>query len=106
MHAFDRLTVLNFSFGQSRNAPPDAVRIIFFSPPGGKPCRHWKIALCSESAGSILTLYVFNRGTTTGPPAMRVSLLASAMSLPALMAATVGNKPAHPTIPTQIMLPY
>ena len=51
------------------------------------------IPLCSESAGSILTLCFASNGTTTGPPAIRVSLLARAISLPALMAATVGSKP-------------
>ena len=34
---------------------PEAVRMILLSAPGGKPCRDWKMALCSESAGSMLT---------------------------------------------------
>ena len=38
-------------------------------------------------------------GRMTGPPAMRVSLLASAMRLPSLMASMVGSRPAQPTIP-------
>eukprot|EP00614_Pseudopedinella_elastica_P038414 CAMPEP_0181270916 /NCGR_PEP_ID=MMETSP1097-20121128/7080_1 /TAXON_ID=35684 /ORGANISM="Pseudopedinella elastica, Strain CCMP716" /LENGTH=56 /DNA_ID=CAMNT_0023371225 /DNA_START=8 /DNA_END=174 /DNA_ORIENTATION=- len=35
----------------------------------------------------------------TGPPAMRVSLLASAILLPFLIASMVGSKPAQPTMP-------
>lgn len=50
----------------------------------------WNIAECSESAGRILTLCLWARGRTKGPPAIRVSLLAKAMSFPASIAATVG----------------
>lgn len=42
------------------------------------------------------------KGKTKGPPAMRVSLFARQMSLPALMAATVGWSPAQPTIPVTV----
>ena len=35
----------------------------------------------------------------TGPPDMRVSLFANAMSFPALIASIVGRSPAAPTIP-------
>ena len=40
-----------------------------------------------------------SRGRITGPPAMRVSLLASAKRLPFLMASMVGSSPAQPTMP-------
>jgi hypothetical protein len=37
------------------------------------------MALCSLSAGVMVTPYCCRSGKITGPPAMRVSLLASAM---------------------------
>mmetsp|Transcript_55482 Transcript_55482/g.131754 ORF Transcript_55482/g.131754 Transcript_55482/m.131754 type:complete len:202 (+) Transcript_55482:590-1195(+) len=83
----------------SRNAPPDAVRMTRLRPPGGTPCSDWKMAECSESAGVILTPYFLRSGRMTGPPEMSVSLFASAISLPASIAATVGSSPAHPTMP-------
>lgn len=48
------------------------------------------MAECSESAGRIFILCFWARGRTKGPPAIRVSLLAKAMSFPASIAATVG----------------
>ena len=45
LRASATLTSLNLSIGQSRKAPPDAVRIIRFRAPGGNPCKHWKIAV-------------------------------------------------------------
>lgn len=57
------------------------------------------MAECSESAGRMCTPCFLASGSTKGPPAMRVSLLARQMSLPASMAATVGRSPAHPTMP-------
>ena len=41
----------------------------------------------------------FKAGITTDPAAINVSLLASAIFLPALIADIVGISPAHPTIP-------
>ncbi|CAI8251437.1 MAG: Uncharacterised protein [Prochlorococcus marinus str. MIT 9313] len=96
---------------QSRKAPPDAVSWMWRSPgvgtpvdrrafsAQGVPCRHWKMAECSESAGSSLLPLRFNSGSTTGAAAIRVSLLARARSLPALIAASVGSSPAQPTMP-------
>jgi hypothetical protein len=49
----------------------------------------WKIALCSLSAGRMFTPYSAARGSTNGPPAISVSLLARQMSFLALIAATV-----------------
>mmetsp|Transcript_20090 Transcript_20090/g.64698 ORF Transcript_20090/g.64698 Transcript_20090/m.64698 type:complete len:259 (+) Transcript_20090:960-1736(+) len=87
---------------KSRKAPPEAVNMILRRLPGGQPCKHWKIAECSESAGVIETPYSSTSGKIAGPPAMRVSLLAKAMSFPASIASTVGSKPAHPTTPVTI----
>mmetsp|Transcript_33644 Transcript_33644/g.43190 ORF Transcript_33644/g.43190 Transcript_33644/m.43190 type:complete len:230 (-) Transcript_33644:252-941(-) len=87
------------STSQSRKAPPEAVRMIRRRAPGGKPWRDWKMALCSESAGIMVDPYSSSRGRMMGPPAIRVSLLARAISLPPLMASMVGRRPAHPTIP-------
>mmetsp|Transcript_32753 Transcript_32753/g.64896 ORF Transcript_32753/g.64896 Transcript_32753/m.64896 type:complete len:326 (-) Transcript_32753:120-1097(-) len=87
------------SFVRSLKAPPLAVRMTLLSPPSGTPCRHWKIALCSLSAGSMLTPCFSTSGSITGPPLISVSLLASAMSLPSLIASMVGSRPAAPTIP-------
>mmetsp|Transcript_48526 Transcript_48526/g.103269 ORF Transcript_48526/g.103269 Transcript_48526/m.103269 type:complete len:328 (+) Transcript_48526:761-1744(+) len=87
------------SFVRSLNAPPLAVSMILLSPPGGTPCRHWKMALCSESAGSILIPCFSTRGLMTGPPDMSVSLFARAMSFPSLIASMVGRRPAAPTMP-------
>ena len=41
------------------------------------------------------------RGSTAGPPAIRVSLFARAMVFFFLIASTVGSSPAHPTIPSK-----
>mmetsp|Transcript_28994 Transcript_28994/g.47873 ORF Transcript_28994/g.47873 Transcript_28994/m.47873 type:complete len:235 (+) Transcript_28994:417-1121(+) len=57
------------------------------------------MALCSESAGNMLTPYFSTSGRITGPPLIRVSLLARAMSLPSLIASIVGLRPAAPTMP-------
>mmetsp|Transcript_9984 Transcript_9984/g.31281 ORF Transcript_9984/g.31281 Transcript_9984/m.31281 type:complete len:213 (+) Transcript_9984:663-1301(+) len=92
---------MNFisSSPKSRKAPPEAVRMMRRSPPSGRPWMHWKSAECSLSAGRILTPCFSMSGTMCGPPAMSVSLLARQMSLPALMASTVGCSPAQPTMP-------
>ena len=42
--------------------------------------------------------YFFARGIIICPATTRVSLFASAISLPALIASIVGNNPANPTI--------
>ena len=60
---------------------------------------HWNMAECSESAGRMWTPYCAASGSTYGPPAISVSLFARQISLPALMAATVGCRPAQPTMP-------
>lgn len=46
------------------------------------------------------TPYSLRRGSTAGPPAIRVSLFASAMVFFFLIASTVGSSPAQPTMPS------
>ena len=87
----------SFSFGHSRNGPPDAVRMIRWTSLRLCPARHWKIALCSESTGRSGTLCSRAAAVIRAPAITRVSLLASAMGLPAWMAAIVGRSPAPPT---------
>mmetsp|Transcript_20478 Transcript_20478/g.50900 ORF Transcript_20478/g.50900 Transcript_20478/m.50900 type:complete len:314 (+) Transcript_20478:768-1709(+) len=87
------------SLDKSRKAPPEAVRMTRRKPPSGTPCRHWKMALCSLSAGSMLMPCSLTRGLMTGPPLMSVSLFARAMSFFNLIASMVGWSPAAPTIP-------
>ena len=99
------------SGAQSRKAPPLAVSWMRRRPgvgwpvlrravsAQGVPCRHWKMAECSESAGSRREPLFSSSGSTTGPAAIKVSLLARARSLPARTAARVGRRPAQPTIP-------
>ena len=82
---------------QVLNGPPEAVRWIFLILLPDAPIRHWKIAECSESTGRIAALYFSARAITIGPAATRVSLFASAMVLPALMAEIVGIRPLNPT---------
>ena len=57
------------------------------------------MAECSESAGSNRLPLSFSSGRTTGPAAIKVSLFANAISLPAFIAESVGSRPAQPTIP-------
>mmetsp|Transcript_6701 Transcript_6701/g.19622 ORF Transcript_6701/g.19622 Transcript_6701/m.19622 type:complete len:233 (-) Transcript_6701:318-1016(-) len=100
--ASETLAVFSLSTSQSLNAPPEAVRMILLSPPSGSPWMHWNSALCSLSAGRMWIPCSLARGRTKGPPAIRVSLFARQMSLPALIAATVGWRPAHPTMPVTV----
>ena len=43
------LTSFSFSTGQSRKAPPEAVRIMRRRPPSGSPWMHWKMACACAS---------------------------------------------------------
>lgn len=47
------------------------------------------------------TPYSLRRGSTAGPPAIRVSLFARAIVFLVLIASTVGRSPAQPTIPSR-----
>ena len=70
------------------------------------PFNAWKIALCSLSTGRIRTPYCSASGMMICPAVTKVSLLASAISLPALIPSIVGRIPIIPTIAvTRICVP-
>ena len=99
-NACSTVTFSSSSAGVCLNGPPDAVRIrreTSFSPPRW-PSRHWKIALCSLSTGKTFTPFFAAALITSSPAMTRISLLATARSLPASMAASAGCSPAVPTI--------
>ena len=91
-------TLVSCSFVNPRNGPPDAVRRICLILSFGSPFKDWKIALCSLSTGKIFTPCFFASGIMICPAVTSVSLLASAISLPASIAAIVGRIPIIPTI--------
>ena len=97
-NASSRRTSFSLSLFQPRNGPPEAVSRILRIRPLLSPFRHWKIALCSLSTGRICTPFSFARGMMRWPAVTNVSLFASAMSFPALMASMVGKIPIIPTI--------
>src|SRR5574337_907468 len=80
-----------------RNGPPEAVRTMRRTGARLWPWRHWKTALCSESTGRSATLRARAAPVMRRPAMTSVSLLASAMFLPAWIAAIVGSSPAAPT---------
>ena len=67
------------------------------SPRSRQPWRHWKMAECSLSTGTISTPRRRAAAITSSPAQTRVSLLARATRLPASMAARVGRRPTIPT---------
>ena len=79
------------------NGPPEAVNIILCISLLQYPLKLWKIALCSESTGSILTPFSLAFFITISPATTRVSLLAKAISFFASIAAMVGFSPIIPT---------
>ena len=81
-----------------RKGPPDAVIRSLCTSSLCSPFRDWKIALCSLSTGRIFTPYSSAIGMIRCPAVTRVSLFASAMSLPARIASIVGRIPSIPTI--------
>ena len=95
--ACSRVTFFISSAVLPKNGPPDAVRMIFASRLPCAACAHWKIAECSESTGRILTPFSRAARITSSPAHTSVSLFASAMSLPASIAASVGSRPTMPT---------
>ena len=62
------------------------------------PCKDWKIAECSLSTGRMETPFCFANGIIICPAVTSVSLFASAISLPASIAAIVGRTPSIPTM--------
>ena len=79
-----------------RKGPPDAVRTTRSTRSGSCPARHWCTAQCSLSTGRISTPWRFAAAMTISPAMTRISLLASAMVLPASIARSVGTSPALP----------
>ena len=92
------VTPANSSIGVVRKGPPEAVRRILSMALPSSPTKHWKIALCSLSTGRIGARCFTASSVMSSPATTSVSLLASAMVLPASMAATVGRSPAKPTM--------
>ena len=93
------LTVIfsNSCFFFPLKAPPEAVSKIFFILLWYSPCKHWNIAECSLSTGSIGTLFSFARRVIKSPATTSVSLLDKAMVFFAFIAERVGFNPAKPT---------
>ena len=79
-----------------RKGPPEPVSRIFFSSPFFLPIRHWKMAECSLSTGTISAPWVFAAAMTSSPAQTSVSLLARAMRFFARMASSVGRRPIAP----------
>ena len=92
------VTDFNSSALLPKKGPPEQVkisrRISRFSP---APMRHWKIAECSESTGTISAPYFFASAMTSSPAQTRVSLLARPMRFFRRMASSVGFRPSIPT---------
>ena len=79
-----------------RKGPPEPVSRILCSSPFPLPVRHWKMAECSESTGTISAPFSFARAMTRSPAQTSVSLLARAMRFFASIAASVGRRPTAP----------
>jgi hypothetical protein len=89
--------------GVWRKGPPEAVSKIRRTPtalrPRAKSCgMHWKIALCSLSIGSSTEPLLRTACMNSAPDITSASLLASRIFLPASTAASVGRRPAAPTM--------
>ena len=97
------VTCSNCSFVKVRNGPPDAVRMSFSTLLFISPARHWKMAECSESTGRMGVWCFIANSFISSPATTIVSLLASAMALPAFMALIVGRRPENPTIAVTTM---
>ena len=80
-----------------RNGPPEAVSTRRSTVPADSPRSSWKSAECSESTGITFARVPSASAVTSSPPITRLSLLASARSIPSARVATVGARPADPT---------
>ena len=81
-----------------RKGPPEQVRISRrISRRSAQPCKHWKMAECSLSTGTISAPQCSASSITSSPAHTSVSLLASAMRFFARIAASVGFSPTMPT---------
>ena len=86
------------SLSKERKGPPEAVNQRARTVCAGLSSRHWKMAECSESTANTRTWCLAASFMTNSPAMTRISLEATAMSLPARMAAKAGSKPAVPTM--------
>ena len=80
-----------------RKGPPDAVRMSRSTSAAEPERRHWAMAECSESTGTIWPSRA--AALTRAPPTIRDSLLARARVAPDLSAARVGARPIEPVMP-------
>ena len=106
LSACSTVTASKASFGHfaaSRNGPPEAVSHRLRTDEAGLPSRHWKMAECSLSTASTRTPWARASRMTVSPAITRISLEATAMSLPARMAAKAGSSPAVPTMAMSTM---
>ena len=78
-----------------RKGPPLAVSTSRSTLPGRWPSSSWNSAECSESTGIRCAPVASASAMTSSPPTTRLSLLASARSMPSPRVATVGPKPGR-----------
>ncbi len=83
---------------QVRKGPPEAVRIRRETCRAFAGSSTWKIAECSESTGITTPPASLAVRSSEGPAQTRLSLLARAITAPALAAESVGARPAKPTM--------
>src|SRR5215211_1967695 len=79
-----------------RKGPPEAVSTRRSTVPGRSMPISWYSAECSESTGTIWAPVASASVVTSSPPITRLSLFASARSIPSPSVATVGPRPAAP----------
>ena len=91
------VTLASAARPQPRKGPPLAVITSLRTSSAEPPRRHWAMALCSLSTGTIWP--GFAAAVTKEPPTISDSLLASARVLPHCRAASVGRNPIEPVIP-------
>ena len=87
-----------------RNGPPLAVTTSRRTSSARPPRRHWAMAECSLSTGTICPAAA--SALTSGPPMMSDSLLARAKVVPARSAASVGSSPIAPVMPLTTTRPH
>src|SRR5262245_22243785 len=80
-----------------RNGPPEPVSTSVSTCSGPRPSRHWKSAECSLSTGRIRPRPRSLASRASSPAATRLSLFASARSMPCSSAQRVAWTPAKPT---------
>src|SRR5262245_7489637 len=98
-NAWSTVTVASSGAVRPRNGPPLAVSRMRATSrsTADDERRHWWMAQCSLSTGTNSAPGVARNGCTTGPAAIRLSLLARASRLPCRSVAMVTGRPAKPT---------